>query len=187
MNLKLTGFIVVLCLALGAGAYLSEESNAQEVTYKIGDRGPAGGWIFYDKGDNTEGWRYLEAAPEDQSGAAWGCIGTSIPNARNTAVGTGEKNTIAIIEGCGQNNIAAKNVNKYRGGGKADWFLPSKDELDLMYKKLHRSRIGNFDNRRSYLSSSEENERLAWTQRFMDGRQGASDKFAFSIRAIRAF
>jgi hypothetical protein len=32
-------------------------------TYKIGDRGPAGGWIFYDKGVISDGWRYLEAAP----------------------------------------------------------------------------------------------------------------------------
>jgi len=33
--------------------------------YSIGDRGPAGGWIFYDKGTTSDGWRYLEAAPSD--------------------------------------------------------------------------------------------------------------------------
>jgi hypothetical protein len=27
--------------------------------------GPAGGFIFYDKGGYSDGWRYLEAAPED--------------------------------------------------------------------------------------------------------------------------
>jgi len=32
-------------------------------TYRIGDTGPAGGLIFYDKGNITGGWRYLEAAP----------------------------------------------------------------------------------------------------------------------------
>jgi TolB-like protein len=31
-------------------------------TYKIGDRGPSGGWVFYDKGVVSAGWRYLEAA-----------------------------------------------------------------------------------------------------------------------------
>ena len=32
-------------------------------TYRVGDTGPAGGIIFYDKGNNSGGWRYLEAAP----------------------------------------------------------------------------------------------------------------------------
>jgi hypothetical protein len=31
--------------------------------YKVGDTGPAGGLIFYDKGNDSGGWRYLEAAP----------------------------------------------------------------------------------------------------------------------------
>ena len=33
--------------------------------YKVGDEGPAGGIIFYDKGEYSDGWRYLEAAPAD--------------------------------------------------------------------------------------------------------------------------
>lgn len=33
--------------------------------YNIGDRGPAGGFIFYDKKNNGGGWRYLEVAPAD--------------------------------------------------------------------------------------------------------------------------
>ena len=32
-------------------------------SYNIGDKGPAGGTVFYDKGDNSDGWQYLEAAP----------------------------------------------------------------------------------------------------------------------------
>ena len=38
---------------------------AQQTLYRIGDTGPAGGLIFYDKGNNIGGWRYLEAAPVD--------------------------------------------------------------------------------------------------------------------------
>jgi len=34
-------------------------------SYKVGDTGPAGGIIFYDKGDNSDGWQYLEAAPPE--------------------------------------------------------------------------------------------------------------------------
>ena len=38
----------------------------------IGATGPAGGLVFYDKGAVSDGWRYLEAAPVDQStGIQW--------------------------------------------------------------------------------------------------------------------
>ena len=41
-------------------------SNAQESqVYKVGDTGPAGGLVFIDRGENAEGWRYLEAAPAE--------------------------------------------------------------------------------------------------------------------------
>ena len=41
-------------------------SHAQESrSYKPGDAGPAGGIVFYDKGDNADGWQYLEAAPPE--------------------------------------------------------------------------------------------------------------------------
>jgi len=33
-------------------------------TYALRDVGPAGGYIFYDKGSYSNGWRYLEAAPK---------------------------------------------------------------------------------------------------------------------------
>ncbi len=47
--------------------------------YAPGDVGPAGGYIFYvNPNFATDGWRYLEAAPFDQSaGAKWGCFRTA--------------------------------------------------------------------------------------------------------------
>jgi hypothetical protein len=33
--------------------------------YRVGDIGPSGNFIFYDKGNNYDGWRYLEVAPEN--------------------------------------------------------------------------------------------------------------------------
>jgi hypothetical protein len=34
--------------------------------------GPAGGFVFYDKGYYSNGWRYLEASPKDAGNAEWG-------------------------------------------------------------------------------------------------------------------
>src|SRR5205823_14874340 len=65
-----------------------------EREYAAGDVGPAGGWIFYvNLNHATDGWRYLEAAPVDQSGGAtWGCFRTPPNGARGTAVGSGRQN-----------------------------------------------------------------------------------------------
>ena len=193
MNLKLTSFILVLCLVFGAGFYFANETNAQEKTYKIGDKGPAGGWVFYDKGDSSDGWRYLEAASVDQSTKAeWGCHGTEITGAQGTEIGNGKSNTQAIVKNCGKADTAAKLCAAYRGGGKSDWFLPSKDELDLMYINLHEDGVGSFVDDK-YWSSSEDKDELAWYQDFEGGSQnsgfrGMFDKNStYRVRAVRAF
>jgi len=67
--------------------------------YKIGDFGPAGGLIFYDKGVFAGGWRYLEVAPgETEFKADWGAYNNDITGT-GTAIGTGKRNTELIIEG----------------------------------------------------------------------------------------
>jgi hypothetical protein len=59
--------IFLICLTFLFITYASvPSSHAQgSQSYKIGDTGPAGGIIFYDKGDNSDGWQYLEAAPPE--------------------------------------------------------------------------------------------------------------------------
>jgi len=155
--------------------------------YKVGDRGPAGGWIFYDKGNNSGGWRYLEAAPKDLGRAEWGCYGKSIPGKMGCAIGTGKSNTAGIINNCGEEWIAAKIASAYRGGGKNDWFLPSKEELDLMYENLFKHGIGLFAVG-NYWSSSEFLANAAWVQDFYGGSQDYPNKDnMYRVRAVRAF
>jgi len=165
--------------------------------YKVGDRGPAGGWIFYDKGEYSDGWRYLEAAPEDQASEnnmiTWGSYGYGIPDARGTGIGTGKSNTISIMKVCGEHRFAARACINYRGGDYNDWFLPSKDELKQMYKNLKKKGIGHFngifgfDN--LYWSSSEENTIAAWYIDFRNsGFQVLLSKYNLAkVRAVRSF
>ena len=69
-----------------------------------------------------------------------------------------------------------------------NWFLPSKDELNLMYTNLKLELVGDF-NSTIYWSSSEASANTAWYQTFMDGGQLSYDKdYAYgNVRAARAF
>lgn len=160
--------------------------------YAIGDRGPAGGFVFYIINGGIHG---LEAAPVDQGRASWGCFGTDIPGANGTTVGVGAKNTSDILAsaGCGDTGIAAKIADDYKLNGYTDWFLPSKDELNLMYTNIGQgataplTNLGNFANV-SYWSSTEYGSLGAYFQHFPDGSQYTYDEYnMLSVRAVRAF
>jgi hypothetical protein len=72
--------------------------NATKTVLKVGDTGPAGGIIFYDKGRASEGWRYLEAAPSDQStGIQWYNGSYITTGATATGIGSGKANTATIL------------------------------------------------------------------------------------------
>jgi len=158
--------------------------------YALRDTGPAGGLIFYVKeGGYSDGWMYLEAAPSDQStGVSWGCEGTEILGADGTAVGTGEQNTIDIEAGCVTAGTAADICANLSLGGYDDWFLPSKDELNLMYTNLLAEGVGGFVFLALYWSSSEYDADLAWAQFFYNSYQSDELKDdTHRVRAVRAF
>ena len=164
--------------------------------YAIGDTGPAGGLIFYvNPNYATDGWRYLEAAPYDQSaGAKWGCFRKAIAGARGTAVGTGKQNTLDVLAACPEPETAAGLSANFSLNGIRGWFLPSRDELALMYRNLKANGAGDFrdaglpDNF-SYWASSQQTADMAAHIDFADlGRQHGDDKdFPRRVRAIRAF
>ncbi|MCK5267483.1 MAG: hypothetical protein KAR07_04900, partial [Spirochaetes bacterium] len=59
--------------------------------------GPAGGFICYDKGSYSDGWRYLEvAAASTEWTKQWGSYG-SIIGGTYTAIGTGQANTTVVV------------------------------------------------------------------------------------------
>lgn len=145
--------------------------------YVIGDTGPAGGIVFY----TTEDGHGLEAAPADSvETPAYGCDGTDIPGADGMAVFTGEQNTADIIAGCPGTNAAS--VAASYGSG---WFLPSKDELNLLYGQ--RGVVPNLTIL-YYWSSSEDGSDFAWAQHFGNGSQvNYTKRYTRRVRAIRAF
>ncbi len=133
-------------------------------------------------------------------------VGTS---AQGTAIGTGYGNTTAIIAqpfGGSTAGRAATTTQAYQGGGKTDWFLPSKDELNELCKYAKntgqaagggtRCAGGSAPSGRGYSnwfywSSSEVASDRAWSQYFQDGMQD-SLIFGFkgnswSVRPVRAF
>ena len=69
-----------------------------------------------------------------------------------------------------------------------DWYLPSKVELDLLYKE--KVVVGHFTDISAYWSSTEKDAEFAWTQMMSNGYQNATmiDKgSAIRVRPIRAF
>jgi len=164
--------------------------------YAVGDPGPAGGLIFcVNPNYAADGWRYLEAAPFDQSaGAPWGCFRTAIPGARGTAVGTGKQNTVDMTAACTAPGSAADLCANYSLNGVRGWFLPSRDELVLMYRNLKASgacdfRDGGMTDNFCYWASSQQTADMAVHVDFADnGRLHGDDKdFPRRVRAIRAF
>ena len=143
-----------------------------------------GGIIFYLDGNGGG----LIAAPTDQSsGAEWGCRSVEIAGADGVAVGTGNQNTIDIEAGCPSAVTAAGICADLTLGGYSDWFLPSVDELQLMFYYLHQQLDGEFTDT-FYLSSTESDSFYAKGVSFNWGVQGSFAKSALAyVRAVRAF
>lgn len=129
----------------GETCYLLDYANLS-----VGDTGPAGGIIFYDRGFFFN-WRYLEACPYQTSLPYGGQIsdnnsgGDAVWGGKNTHVGTsedigqGQDNTQAIVTAfgssepyAGRSDYAARQCADLDYGGFTDWFLPSRQEQATM-------------------------------------------------------
>lgn len=174
--------------------------------YPIGSRGPAGGLIFYDDvigydvdGNGSietgekhlftgilEGKRYLEAAPvsTEMTGTPWNGKDSCLTD---TAIDTGANNTLIILEELTDGNNIAKQCAVLSHEGYSDWFLPSKDELNLMYINLKDKGLGMFSDK-TYWSSSGIKENLVIAQSFKSGIQGNYYKINSNyVRLVSSF
>jgi hypothetical protein len=155
--------------------------------------------VFYDKGNNSGGWRYLEAAPANKEfTATWDPPGriTKFTIDDDLALGTGLDNTKAIVgyftANGGGFGAAAWDCDDLVINGFDDWFLPSLTELNYMYGNLHRKGLGGFSGN-WYWSSSVRyrgmifDDCAAYCINFQDGTQdGNGDKARkYRVRAVR--
>ena len=166
----------------------------------LGLRGPGGGIVFMTPSTpgNTSGLFY-EAAPTTWSSsvhdpsAVW-CDYTNYPlGVTSNRVGRGAMDgaakTTVMLGVCtsGAANLADSYGTTVNGVQYADWFLPSKGELNQMYIKQSTGVLRGFWSG-YYWSSSEAEHREAWIQSFRNGDQGADGKDnAYYVRPVRAF
>ena len=141
----------------------------------------------------------LIAAPSDQSsGITWYNGTYPICGAVGLAIGTGNSNTNLIVAVQGPGNYAASLCANLVLGGYSDWYLPSKDELNLLY--LNRVAIGGFASTGTnfnvtYRSSSEDvndgngGKYVAWSQNFSTGafNNNTIKYYDMRVRAVRSF
>jgi hypothetical protein len=194
----------------------SSASNSVNTLYFLGGTGPGGGIIFYDAGSVQSWGRYLEVAPKTWYGGTsdprmvWS-RNTSTSVATNTTLGSGSANTDAIITLDSAPGYAAVAARAYAGVGGStlgQWFLPSKDELNLLcsyFTGQPQDLNGNYFNACSgnaatgrsgasgffidyYWSSSQTSATAAWAEYMNDGGFGNFNKTSIQpVRPIRAF
>ena len=187
-------FAIALLLALAPLSVSTVYANppphpACPIKYKVGDRGPGGGFIFFvDYDDQYPGFTYLEAAPTDIAGVGWCDNLSTSPGTggwSGKGVGKGLANTIAMLGVC--TSGAANEADSYLTATKSDWFLPSEGELMLMYTNLLQTGVGDFASK-FYWSSTEVDSNSAWYQNFFNGFQNHTTKNnTLPVRAVRAF
>lgn len=142
-----------------------------------------GGIIFYLDETGEHG---LICATEDQTSVEWGCRNQFITGT-SAEIGNGLQNTNNILAQCNSTISAAKVCADLVFNEYDDWFLPSKDELNLIYINVFLNNLGGeFGN--YYRSSTENDGNSVWTQQFSDGQQYTLWKGStVSIRAVRSF
>lgn len=148
----------------------------------------AGGIIFYIDPSGDHG---LVCAESDQrTSVGWGFFDKEV-GAHGKLVGTGKFNTEKVADACREKlkdkDLAARVCDELQLSGYDDWFLPSIEELKLMYKNLKAKGLGNFAYD-EYWTSSETDFNNAWVVNFGTGQPTEMNVTkTLHVRAIRAF
>ena len=127
---------------------------------------------------------------------AWSNIDATLIGATAQSSWDGLSNSNAIVGQAGHTSSASTLCLNSTNGGQSDWYLPSIDELSLLWHSRFNvnkslSTIGGatvLPNSATYWSSTEGASNLAWNFFFSSGSAGSNGKtYATYVRAVRAF
>jgi hypothetical protein len=154
---------------------------------------------------NTNFWR-LNCASRGTISVDPKCVWSGNTGSRigttGTDIGTGYANTSAMIALSGVGGKAGTDARAFRGGGKTDWYLPSKLELNQLCRYASNLTVDSTATTCTqdsvmirtgfasgyYWSSSEYDANVAWAQVFSSGRQSNYGKtISLYVRPVRAF
>jgi hypothetical protein len=180
-----SGWVGSSCDTADAGKYPKSTSDVY---------GKSDGWLACSR-SSTYGQATSATPPELAEPAG------SLP----AAIGSGRANTAAVLavaectaanpDNSERNWSAFQKAANYRGGGFADWFIPSKDELDLLCHYDYRNGIGGFPQKWHYLSSTTTSSAgSTYWARIRFDRDCSADEAGYGqaqtedlVRPIRAF
>jgi hypothetical protein len=142
-----------------------------------------GGIIFYLHPTVPGG--LLVSNDDLSSNSIWACS-SDVPGALGKGVGSGYDNSQAILGVCGSSG-AVKLCEDYVYGKYDDWYLPSYDELALIYKNLKETDKEKFAIG-YYWSSTQKDANYALRYGFLGGNYGEALKSSSQfVRAVRKF
>lgn len=144
-NYSVKSFVITEKVEYFSNEIIFQTKQISPFEYSIGEKGPGGGLIFLDWGDYSRGYRYMEARSLEAdfyNNFVWSplefkIIGTS------REVGAGELNTdIYLQKTLNTNSLNGfYSVSVFEKNGFRDWFIPSVEELKLVFDNLLRDQV----------------------------------------------
>lgn len=203
MSMKKRTFVAVVAFALAcAGA---SAQNAAAGKYKIGDKGPGGGIVFY---YSEEGFpvqdsddasavicHYLECSRKEMR-AQWCYNYCNISTL--SGIGAGKLNTARIVNHEHEEPLTPSNCAAYACAVYAtkttkagEWYLPSMRELWQIYYNLREGKKKKIHSKATYWASEQSEIGCddAWWLNFNTGMSCCCYRkdYSLAIRAVRAF
>lgn len=164
-------------------------------THYIGEQ--FGGGVIFHLWKDTVGVEHglIVALTNQSTSQVWSNVPSTAVGTLAQSVWDGLSNSNAIVGQAGHTGSAAKLCLDLVSGGQSDWYLPSMQELNMLWNNYYTvarilSQISGATqlSNNYYWSSSEYGYYTAWNFSFSLGYQGEGNKYNYScVRAVRAF